>query len=101
MAKKEYIERKALFNYPIRRDYYDTQNGNIDFISGIKSVFEYAEHLPIADVQEVKHGKWIYVDGVLDWADYKCSNCGYIQKFEDDTCFYNYCPTCGAKMDKR
>ena len=61
--------------------------------------YQYAQKLIAADVQEVRHGKWIYVDGVLDWAYYKCSECGYIEKFGDDTCFYNYCHKCGAKMN--
>ena len=95
----EYIDREALLKYPIRRDNYDTNNGDIHFINGIESVLEYAKSLPPADVQEVRHGKWIYVDGVLDWAYYKCSECGYIEKFGDDTCFYNYCHKCGAKMN--
>lgn len=39
-----------------------------------------------ADVQRVRHGKW--VDGM------KCSECGQV-----DTTKPNYCPNCGAKMD--
>ena len=99
---KEYIDRKTLLNEieEIRpMNWTDTEAEITE-----QADFDWFENLvksqPIADVQEVRHGKWIYVDGVLDWADYKCSKCEYIQKFGDDTCFYNYCPECGAKMDK-
>ena len=87
MAEKEYIEREEVreaFYMEFDEDYAD----------------DITDRLPASDVKEVRHGKWIYIDGVLDWADYKCSKCEYIQKFGDDTCFYNYCPNCGAKMDK-
>ena len=53
---------------------------------------------PTADVVEVKHGKWKYVDGDLGYSDLECSECGAITVFFDDERF-NYCPNCGAKMD--
>lgn len=43
------------------------------------------------DVVEVKHGKWLWVDGV------RCSNCNH--KLQT-TGLPSYCPNCGAKMDK-
>lgn len=46
----EYIEREALLAFPIRIDHYDKENGNLDFVLGIESVMEYAEHMPAADV---------------------------------------------------
>lgn len=49
----EYIERRALMQFPIRRDHYDRKNGNKHFINGIESVLEYAENLPAADVGPV------------------------------------------------
>lgn len=56
---------------------------------------------PTADVQEVRHGKWVYTSRSPEWADCKCSECGYTDLFSNDMeCFYNYCPECGAKMDK-
>ncbi|MGN0502911.1 MAG: hypothetical protein ACI4HN_08295 [Ruminococcus sp.] len=90
MAEKEYIERGELlqrlsdYNIPC----------NID-------VYYLIKNMPTADVQEVRCGKWIYVAGGFGWADCKCSECGYTDTFEDCTeCFYNFCPNCGAKMDK-
>lgn len=53
------------------------------------------ENLPAADVAEVRHGRWI--------ENTFCSCCGGFD--EDDKgniiqSFYNYCPNCGARMDK-
>ena len=55
---------------------------------------------PTADVQEVRHGKWIS-NGLpgYKWSCH-CSECGWIDKypFHDP---YKYCPDCGAKMDEK
>ena len=54
-----------------------------------------------ADVQEVRHGKWLYEDSDIGWTDYKCSACGnIISTVAQDEDLYSYCPYCGAKMDK-
>lgn len=62
------------------------------------------ENAPVADVQEIKHGKWIKMDIIPDDVDYYCSKC---RNFIDiatgretpiDRGFF-YCPHCGAKMD--
>ena len=53
---------------------------------------------PTADVQEVRHGKWISNDlGGYKWA-YYCGECGGVggYPFNDR---HKYCPNCGAKMD--
>ena len=94
---KEYIDREALNEEILHGKNKPTIYDGAQAVEWIEVCIKNA---PTADVQEVRHGKWIYVDGVLDWADYKCSECGYIEKFGDYTCFYNYCPHCGAKMDK-
>lgn len=49
----EYIDREALLRSPIRIDNYDKENGNENFVFGIETVLEYAEHIPTADVVEV------------------------------------------------
>ena len=56
----------------------------------------------VADVAEVKHGKWIEhphfnFEGGYSGADYECSMCGYSDCVYEE---YSYCPNCGAKMDK-
>ena len=51
-----------------------------------------------ADVAPVRHGKWIeqekYTFGVM----YDCSICD--NRILDNGHSWNYCPNCGAKMDK-
>ena len=51
--------------------------------------------LPSADVQPVRHGRWIEEPNCM----YRCSSCGShypsIRGYMD----YCYCPSCGASMD--
>lgn len=56
---------------------------------------------PAADVQPVKHGRWINVDMLKESKHWKCSCCkGIIETgYYCYNCYYNYCPNCGAKMD--
>lgn len=53
-----------------------------------------------ADVQEVKHARWLpfYEDYRHQIVGDKCSLCGY--SFFGGTYEHNYCPRCGAKMDE-
>ena len=48
---------------------------------------------------EVKHGKWIYIDGDVGYSQVKCSRCKKMTVFGDEDELYHYCPSCGAKMD--
>ena len=55
---------------------------------------------------ERKKGKWIYGEHDVAMCDgYRCDNCGffvpwdYQHKFIDFIKDYNYCPSCGAKME--
>lgn len=52
------------------------------------SVYE----LPTVDVQEVRHGQWINING--DRSAFKCSICGEIS-----CCNSLFCGDCGARMD--
>lgn len=80
------------------------------FYCGILSSADEIDKMPIADVVEVKHGKWltayeyalklgttdeVQLDAVKNDKWWKfCSLCEQQTRFE-----YNYCPNCGAKMD--
>lgn len=79
MAEKEYIER-AVAKKILANDYAYTAAKVLDTV-------------PTADVQEVRHGKWIKSKN-----ERKCSLCGYF--YFTNTKSFNYCPNCGAKMDK-
>lgn len=50
--------------------------------------------MPAIDVQEVKHGRWIWKDQSPDDFICVCSNC-----HEEEEHLYKYCPNCGARMD--
>lgn len=57
------------------------------------------EHIPAADVEEVKHGKWVKSSVI------KCSVCGSCTDIQSDEAYekfiesYCYCPVCGSKLD--
>lgn len=55
--------------------------------------------LPIADVAPVVHGKWEVIHVKNHWDKARCSACKRI--FESYEWGSNYCPVCGAKMDRR
>lgn len=52
---------------------------------------QYIEIVPAADAVQVVHGEWKWSHGG------QCSECG----FHNSNFDYNYCPNCGAKMDRR
>lgn len=67
------------------------------------------KRIPSADVSPVVHSRWTIPGKVKDiWI---CENCGYGEGMkcnkEQEECddedvdpYWNYCPYCGAKMDK-
>lgn len=62
---------------------------------------ENGEAPPTADVQEVRHAEWVLQENKHPEA--VCSNCGrevVYQIVNNRWEFENYCPHCGAKMDK-
>ena len=70
------------------------------YISGIDAVMEIIDELPAADVQKVKHGRWIKTEDftmIERYAvqEYECSKCGAHAHCGID----NYCYHCGARMD--
>lgn len=95
MAK--YINLEELMKFPIRRNHYDKEHGNEDFICSIETVLEYAVNLPAADVAPVRHGRWE--------CQKPCPVCGENRFKGLDADIWAdweppYCPNCGAKMDK-
>lgn len=101
MSKYIDVEKLAV----LINDYLELPTLNTDYQAGIQKVLKMINAYPAADVQEVKHGKWIEpVPG--DGFPY-CSNCKNIAL--DRGPFLNpklmdwhlapYCPHCGAKMD--
>ena len=90
---KEYIERAAvhdlvkilpkyhMFSYDRTEGMIGIHPDDVDF--GV-------DKIPAADVVEVRHGRWIKHEGYDE-----CEACR-----AKVICGYNYCPNCGARMDK-
>lgn len=112
----EYIEREAL-----KRRISKLEVAGIFTASFKNAVLDIIFEQPIADVAEVRHGKWIEKWHLVpiawdcqpfDYENYDevthseikkywhCSCCDY----EASRCMepiHKYCPNCGAKMDKK
>ena len=59
---------------------------------------EDVESIPAADVEPVRHGRWIATN---DENKKRCSECDIIHLIAQyPSGKANYCPNCGAKMDK-
>lgn len=73
----------------------------IEYINGDVTVSkDEVEKIPTADVQEVRHGRWIEQvkirkNGEPRLVHWQCSLCGVFL----GTSTANFCPHCGAKMD--
>lgn len=95
MAK--YIDKDALLNKmqerheDLARDYGDYDN----YVMGFGDAIELLENAPAADVQEVKHAKWVLSEKL--YRVLVCSNCH--RGFCYEGVPYKYCYVCGAKMD--
>ena len=95
---KEYIEREAFIEI-----LKETKNDCEHYADKVCCDFaiRMVNLMPPADVQKVRYGKWMYEDSDLGWVDYKCSECGIIIHTDvQDEDLYDFCPYCGAKMDK-
>lgn len=91
-----YIDRDALAQ-DMKERLNNINGGNyIDYQFGYELAIRRIENEPAADVQEVKHGKWLpYKFGLEVVA---CSICGAVYEGGDS---FRFCPKCGAKMDEK
>lgn len=54
----------------------------------------------VPTIDPVKHGKWHYTTTDIQGLSMRvCSECGFQYPFALQK--FNYCPTCGARMDKQ
>lgn len=109
---KEYIERKALMHDIMRTVIVSEKKKGYTNpeLKGISKVIDRIKAQSTADVQEVRRGKNITKINPVD--EFECSECGFIceicENIYDDEytldCHREYnpdfCPRCGAKMDK-
>ena len=60
-----------------------------------KEIIDALKNLPVEDVEEVRHERWI--------ENTFCSCCGGFDEDDEGNIiqsFHSYCPYCGARMDK-
>lgn len=97
----DYIEREALIKTTRETPFTLSMCLTVEECKGMNKAREILadifEILPAADVQPVRHGRWIetgdFSDEQIDWV--ACDRCKAIIPDFD----YSYCPNCGAKMD--
>lgn len=90
MAKKKYVHAALLR----RRVYNCLKDFPCEYIK--EDVLSCIDRVPAADVEPVRHGKWIKRTDMR--TAYTCSCCDKLL-FCDTYIDFNYCPNCGAKMD--
>lgn len=97
MAKYIELERALAL---IRPDAPEDEKAAITIATAKKLVRNLLDRAPAADVAPVAHGRFVhdgprFVGGV-DW--WHCSNCGGLASGVETR--FDYCPWCGAKMDR-
>ena len=111
---KEYIEREALqkaINTEISEHAEDAKESLYErgYNNGLMMAYALLLNAPAADVEEVRHGRWVEKKrwSMGKWHKWlECSKCGHVDydlDMYEDMPFTgpgNYCPNCGAKMDK-
>lgn len=67
------------------------------YVAILRWVCEEVDDTPAADVQEVRHGRWImHIDDLFpEESTMECDQCHEEQPLECDD---KYCPSCGAQM---
>lgn len=110
MIEKELKIRDFCGDYALDIPFADGSVNTIYFNSKrnaetVKHIIEVDRSKPneatVCDMQEIKHRKWISTGNVLGYTEHRCSECdNYLFLDSNDDELYNYCPYCGAKMDK-
>lgn len=87
----EYIDRKLVLDELCRDNCERTYDGTCHNCRMTETIADF----PAADVTQVRHGKWEEIRDPYGNIEGWLCQCGrkVISK-------YNYCPNCGAKMDK-
>lgn len=106
----EYIDRTGILHIcdEIIAEEWNSKVAPVSWADAYKQFKDDIERCPVADVQEVKHGRWTEIIDTINWF-YRdtavCSVCGNCidcsDEYDMDDIQYQfkYCPNCGAKMD--
>ena len=96
----EYIERKITLSIcePSKSDrQYQTYNLDDAYGQGWDDALCCIESIPVADVAPIIHGQWETNSDMPDTLICSVCKCGFDMWKHDP---HNFCPNCGAKMDK-
>ncbi len=97
-----YIDADATLN-TIKKYLYETALNNVitdrKFAEDCEEIAKnrlaiWVDDVPTADVREVVYGEW-KLNNLFGFKIYDCSNCGIHMETR-----WNYCPHCGAKMER-
>ena len=103
---KEYVEREVI-SEGIRKYYYKNPP-NSSYQEGFDHGLDKAQRVildaPVADVAEVRHGRWEawMPDKNGETREFICTGCRFMveMSWKQKECDYEWCPYCGCKMDK-
>lgn len=109
----EYIEREALLQDIAECVIFSGRKGHISpEIIGANKVIDRIKRQPIVDAVPAVHGKWVDIfehatycpdmKSTIELTEQKCSNCRVVTTFKGAKPYLpdNYCPNCGAKMNR-
>lgn len=100
MKHRRYIDANALKKQIKKSAEVVTDNWNWYGISVSKAI-TLVEDAPAADVRENVHAHWDRVEMKKGEWWHTCSKCKATWGSEDGELDFNFCPNCGAQMDKR
>lgn len=100
----EYIEREAAEK--ILYDGCHTSNGR-ECPDDVVELWHMVQAIPAADVQPVRHGRWVETTQPMGWDDVTCAECSECGEdfvldewgMEDIKNLMHYCPNCGCAME--
>lgn len=101
MTNEEAMRRQTIAEYVDKKTLRDAlYDADAITMEGVKILNQF----PAADVVPVRHGRWVMTlyattskrGRIISSRKFACSECGYSNGRKQN----NYCPNCGAKMDK-
>lgn len=96
----EYIEREALLSELAKGTIISSDLYGMGIMSGVDFATKKITAQPAADVAPVVHGRWEPHPHAYGYERCSvCNDCNICGEWADGK-KWNYCPNCGAKMDK-
>ena len=77
---------------------FSQKTGNLT-VPEMRDILSLIDSVPAADVEPVRHGRWIHVPGKQTRVCSRCETDEPYKFADEDTDIYSWCPHCGAKMD--